>query len=136
MKFPFLQYFILLLMVSSCATADRSLNKKEYRRSKPIATYSSMANELEDGYLVLKENGYFQFYQKLWIGISIKENEYIGRYSLNNDTLYLNWLSADPKRIKYYLSRKCIIKSSEKQAWFVDEITNERSWGLSLVSNR
>ncbi len=32
-----------------------------------------MTNELEDGYLILKENGYFKFYQKLWMIINIKE---------------------------------------------------------------
>ncbi len=67
------KYLILLLMLGSCATTNSSFNKNEYRRSKSIATYSGMTNELEDGYLILKENGYFKFYQKLWMIINIKE---------------------------------------------------------------
>jgi hypothetical protein len=136
MKNLFPKYLILLLMLSSCATTKSSFNKKEYRRSKSIAIYSGMADELQDGYLVLKENGYFEFYQKLWVIISMKEAEYIGHYSRKNDTLYLDWLHVDPKQIKSYLSSKCIIKTSEKEVWFVDEITNERLWGLSLASRR
>jgi hypothetical protein len=130
------KYLILLLMLGSCATTSTSFNKKEYRRSKPIATYSGMTNELEDGCLILKENGYFEFDQKLWTIINIKEAGYIGRYSRKNDTLFLDWLNVDPKQIKYYLSGKCIINASEKEAWFVDEITNEKLWGLSMASNR
>ena len=130
------KYLILLLILGSCATTNSSFNKKEYRRSKSIVTYSWMANELGDVYLILKENGYFKFYQKLWMIINIKEADYIGRYSRKNDTLFLDWLNVDPKQIKYYLSGKCIIKASEKEVWFVDEITNEKLWGLSLASNR
>ena len=136
MKKVFPRHLILLLLLGSCVTTNSSFNKKEYRRSKPIATYSGMTNELEDGYLVLKENGYFKFYQKFWIVFTIKEADYMGRYSQKNDTLFLDWLNVNPKQIKYYLSGKCIIKASEKEVWFVDEITNERLWGLSLASNR
>ena len=131
-----LKYLVLLLLLGSCATTNSSLNKKEYRRSKSIATYSGMTNELEDGYLILKENGYFKFSQKLWMVIRIKVADYTGRYSRKNDTLFLDWLNVDPKQIKYYLSGKCIIKASEKEVWFVDEITNEKLWGLSLALKR
>ena len=111
-------------------------NKKEYRRSKPIATYVGMGNDLQDGYLVLKENGYFKFYQKLWLGITLKQDEYAGRYSQSGDTLYLDWLQTDPKKIKNYLSRKCIITPSKKRVWFVDETTNKLLWSLSLASKK
>ena len=130
------KYLILLLMLGSCATTNSSFNKREYRKSKSIATYSGMMNELEDGYLILKENGYFKFYQKLWMIINIKEGDYFGRYSQKNDTLFLDWLNVDPKQIKYYLSSRCIINASEKEVCFVDEITYKKLWGLSLASNR
>lgn len=125
---------LFVLTLSSCAAANRTFDKKEYRKSKTLATYTGMANELQDGYLVLKENGYFKFYQKLWLIVSIKQGESAGRYSQTNDTLYLNWLDTDPKQIKYYLSKKCVIDSTTKSIWFIDELTNQRLWGLGLTS--
>ena len=86
---------------------------------------------------MLKENGYFKFYQKLWLIVSIKQGESVGRYALQGDTLYLNWLNTDPKQIKYYLSKKAVIDSTSKSLWFIDERTNERLWGLGLtMSNK
>ena len=136
MKNTLIKYFLFTLTLSSCATTNEIFDKKEYRKSKVLATYTGMANELQDGYLVLKENGYFKFYQKLWLIVSIKQGESVGRYSQNNDTLYLNWLDTDPKQIKYYLSKKCVIDSTTKSLWFIDELTNQRLWGLGLTLNK
>jgi len=128
-----LKYLLLVLTFSSCGTSNKTFDYKEYRKSKVLATYTGMGNELQDGYLVLKENGYFKFYQKLWLIVSIKQGESVGRYSQMKDTLYLNWLDTDPKQIKYYLSNKCIIDSTTKSLWFIDELSNQRLWGLSLA---
>jgi len=57
----------------------------------------------------------------------------VGRYSQKNDTLYLNWLDTDPKQIKYYLSKKCVFDSTTKSLWFIDELSNQRLWGLGLT---
>lgn len=134
MKNNFLKYLLFVLTLSSCAATNRTFDKNEYRKSKTIAKYAGMANELQDGYLVLKENGYFKFYQKLWLIVSIKQGESVGRYSQTTDTLYLNWLDTKPKQIKYYLSKKCVIDSTTKSIWFIDELTNQRLWGLGLTS--
>jgi hypothetical protein len=136
MKNVFLKYFIFSLALSSCATTKEGFKKKEYKNSKKLATYTGMANELQDGYLVLKENGYFKFYQRLWLIFNIKQGESVGRYSQNNDTITLNWLDTDPKQIKYYLSKKCVIDSTTKSLWFIDELTNQRLWGLGLTQNK
>lgn len=136
MKIKFSTYLILLLMLGSCGTASHSFSKKKYRRSATITTYSRMVNELETENLVLKENGYFEFYQIFWMVFTIKEADYIGRYSQKNDTLFLDWLHVNPKQVKYYLSGKCIINTSEKEVWFVDDATNERLRGLSVASRR
>ena len=134
MKNTLFKYSFFVLTLSSCATTNGTFDKKEYRKSKTLSTYTGMANELQDGYLVLKENGYFKFYQKLWLVISIKQGESVGRYSQKNDTLYLNWFNTDPKQIKYYLSKKCVIDSTTKSLWFIDELSNQRFWGLGLTS--
>jgi len=134
MKNNLLKYLLIILTLASCATTNNFFDKKEFRKSKTLTTYTGMANELQDGYLVLKENGYFKFYQKLWLIVSIKQGESIGRYSQKNDTLYLNWLDTDPKQIKYYLSKKCVIDSTTKSLWFIDELTNQRLWGMGLTS--
>ena len=136
MKKLTLKYFLLALILSSCAATNENFDKRRYRKSKVLATYTGMANELQDGYLLLKENGYFKFYQKLWVIVSIKQGENIGRYSQSNDTLYLNWLDTDPKEIKYYLSSKCVIDSTTKTLWFIDEVTNERLWGLGQKTKK
>lgn len=136
MKITILKYCFFIFILSSCATSNKPFEKGDYKKSKVLATYTGMANELQDGYLVLKENGYFKFYQKLWLIISIKQCESVGRYSQKNDTLYLNWLDTDPKQFKYYLSKKCIIDSTTKSLWFIDEVSNQRLWGMSLALNK
>jgi hypothetical protein len=137
MRITLVKYFLFILTLSSCATANKNFEKKRYRKSKTLATYSGGANELQDGYLVLKENGYFNFYQKLWLIVSIRQTGYVGRYAQLGDTLYLNWLNTDPKQIKYYLSKKAVIDSTSGSLWFIDERTNERLWGLGLtMSNK
>jgi hypothetical protein len=136
MKRHLLKYLLFVLILSSCATTNSVFDKKEYRKSKTLVTYKGMAGEFQDGYLVLKENGYFKFYQKLWLIVSIKQEESIGRYSQKNDTLYLNWFNKDPKQIKYYLSKKCVTDSTTKGLWFIDELTNQKLWGLGLTLNK
>jgi hypothetical protein len=55
MKRIYVKYLLLILLVASCATAHKGINKKEFRRSKTLVTYSGMGDDLQDGYLVLKE---------------------------------------------------------------------------------
>ncbi|MGC4099861.1 hypothetical protein [Ferruginibacter sp.] len=132
MSSRFLKYFALLLFLSSCGVSNKDFDKKRYRRSKTLAVYSGMANEFQDGYMVLKEHNYFKFYQTFWLIVTIKQGGYTGRYDIKNDTLYLNWGKTDPKQIKYYLSNKCLVDSSTKSLWFIDEISNSKLWGLGL----
>jgi hypothetical protein len=124
MKITFLIYCLSVLILSSCHTNNRLYNKKEYKRSKILATYTGMANELQDGVLVLKENGYFRFYEKFWFTVSIKQDASVGRYTQKNDTLYLDWLGADSLKKRYYLSKKCFIDSSTRNLWFIDDSKN------------
>ena len=136
MKRIYVKHFLLLLLVASCATTHKSINKKEFRRSKTLVTYSGMGDDLQDGYLVLKENNYFVFYQRIWLVGNIKHGEYVGRYDQQNDTLYLNWLGTDPKQIKYYLSAKCIIDAGTKQLWFIGDSSDEKLWRLRRVTRQ
>ena len=122
---------VVFIILQSCGVSNKLFDKKQYRKSEMITTYSGMANEFQDGYLVLKENNYFQFYQKTWIIINLKQGDYVGRYYQSNDTVYLNWLGTNPKKIKYYMSNKCIVDSATKSLWFVDEVTGEKLWGLN-----
>ena len=133
MKRTYVKYLLFILLVTSCATAHKSINKKEFRRSKTLVTYSGMGDDLQDGYLVLKENNYFLFYQRIWLVGNIKHGEYIGRYDQQNDTLYLNWLGTDPQKIKYYLSAKCAIDATAKQLWFIGDSSNLKLWRLKRV---
>lgn len=130
MKNKVYKLLLLLLILHSCGVSNKSVDSRHYRKSKKLATYSGMANEFQDGYLILKENNYFQFYQKFWLIVSIKQSDYVGRYYQSNDTLYLNWGNFDPKEIKYYMSSKCVIDSTTKSLWFLDEATDKRLWSL------
>jgi hypothetical protein len=136
-KFIFIKYLFFAILLSSCAANHFKFEKRAYRNSKTLVTYTGMANEFEDGYLVLKENGYFKFYQKLWLVIiRIKDGESVGRYTQKNDTLYLHWLDKDPKQIAYYLSKKCVIDSTTKKLWFIDELSNQRLWSLGRALSK
>ena len=136
MRSSILKYFLMLLILESCASSNSKFNNKEFKKSKTLAGYSGMENEFQDAYLVLKENGNFKFYQKYWVIFSFKQAPYIGTYLRKNDTLYLNWVDADPKQIRYYLSNKCVIDSANESLWFLDEITNKRLWGMGSARNK
>jgi hypothetical protein len=132
MKNLFCTCALLLLMLISCSTAGKIINTKDYRKSKTLWVYKSMENELEDGYLLLKENHYFKFYETAGLGVNIKQSVYTGLYRQSNDTLWLNWLQVNPEQIKPFLSRKCLLDSSGQNVWFVDEVTNQKLWELRL----
>jgi hypothetical protein len=72
----------------------------------------------------------------MWLGVSIKQGQYFGRYSQIRDTIYLDWFSGDPKKISYYLSGKCLIDSTTGSLWFIDSMNNKRLWGLNIISNK
>jgi len=131
-----LTFMLLPLIFSAFVSTHKTVNRKEYRKSKELATYKGMENEFQDGYLILKENGYFVFYEKTWMVVSIKHGKTIGRYSMKSDTLHLNWLETNPQKIKQYISSKCIIDSTTKSLWFVDEIENKRLWKLIALNKQ
>jgi len=132
MTMYFYRLIIFIILFSSCAAGNRTVDKKKYRHSKTLVTYSGMANEFEDGYLQLKENGYFKYYQRIWLLGNLKEGAYIGRYTQSNDTIYLNWLNADPKKIKNYLSSIAVKDTTVKSVSFIDEVSGERLWSIGL----
>lgn len=88
-----------------------------------------MANELQDGFLILKDNGKFRFHMNLWMILNFKTSKNTGTYVQVKDTLFLDWEGTDPKNIKPYLSRKCILDSSG-MLWFVEEHTNKKLWSM------
>jgi len=132
MRSLILKYFLMLLVLESCVTSNSKFSNKEFKKSKTLASYSGMENEFQDAYLVLKEDGYFKFYQKIWLIFNIKQTPYYGTYLRKNDTLYMNWIDSDPKKIRYYLSNKCVVDSTKESLMFVDETTNQPLWGMRL----
>ena len=126
----------MLLILQSCGTTNGKFSKREFKKSRTIASYSGMENEFEDAYLVLKEKGYFKFYEKVWPLFNLRLTPYFGTYLQKNDTLYLSWIDTDPKEIAYYISNKCVVDSSEKRLWFVDETTNKRLWDMRMMRKK
>jgi hypothetical protein len=134
-KFP-VAIFFLLVITMGCRTSEAVYNKREFRRSKIIATYSTMANELQDDYLVLKENNYFKFYQTIWMVATIKLGPFTGTYTQSNDTIFLNWMGVNPQEIRPFLSGRCIIDSSADEIWFLDQFSDIRIKSLALIRKK
>ena len=128
-------YAVGVIVLTACA-ATGSSSDKAYSKAKTISVYSGNANELQDGTLVLKEGGYFSFYLQTWFLLSTKHSGVVGRYTQRNDTIHLNWLTADPKKIKPYLSDICVIDPVSRNLWFVDTVTHQRLWELRLQPNK
>ena len=124
--------FAFLVLAMGCGTSKLGYNKREFRRSETIATYSTMANELQDDYLVLKENNYFEFHQTIWMVATIKQVGYVGTYTQSNDTIFLNWIGVNPQEIRPFLSSKCIIDSTANQIWFLEQVSDIRIKSLTL----
>lgn len=129
-------YVLSLFVFFACGTVQPEYEKREFRRAKLQYRFTGMANELEDANLELRTNGYFAYYSTLWMGVTIKQATYRGRYIKQGDTIFLNWYQTDPKRIKPYLSGKCLADSNSKSLWFLDEQTGERSLALHLSPNK
>ena len=130
LKIPLVIFASILLV--GCRTAKVAKNRKLYRHSKDLAVYGEMSNELQDDIFVLKENYFFRFYRTLWLGVDLKLGSSVGRYHIQNDTIYLNWIGADPKTIRPYLSRVCLLDSSGNHLSFLDDITNQKVQTLNL----
>jgi|GEM_PF-1490520 len=130
MNRSFYKLLFFLFVLAGCAGNNRAFDK-ELRKSKSVRTYKGNVNEFQDGYLVLKENNYFVYYDRLWVLFNLKQGEYTGRYSQSNDTLYLNWQNANPRNIHQFLTSTCVLDTSKKSIWFFDVAVNNKVWGLN-----
>jgi hypothetical protein len=131
MKRSFYKLLFFLLVLAGCAGNNRAFYKG-LRKSKSVRTYKGSVNEFQDGYLVLKENNYFVYYDRIWLLFNLKQVDNAGRYTQSNDTLYLNWLSGDPRSIHQFLTNTCVLDSAQKGIWFFDVAENNKTWGLNL----
>ncbi|GAB4093793.1 hypothetical protein GCM10028786_27200 [Flaviaesturariibacter terrae] len=111
------------------------MDRRAYRKSKVLATYSGMVSEFEDGYLQLRENGYFTYYEKIWLVLTLKKGTYAGRYSQRGDTLRLDWLGTAPGRVHYFISDRCVADPATGNLWFVDS-SSKRLWELRRTAGR
>jgi hypothetical protein len=134
-----LSLFVILfisVVLSACNSSKGGYSKREFRKAKTLATYSRMANELQDDNLTLKENGYFEFHQTIWLIATIKQVRHVGTYRQLNDTILLDWLGTDPRAVRPFLSGKGILDSAANTIWFIDETTNNKSESLELRPKR
>ena len=109
MRSSTLKFFLILAILQSCAVSNSRSSSKEFKKSKTLASYSGMVNEL---------------------------TPYFGTYLQKNDTLYLRWIDIDPKKIKYFLSNKCVVDSTKRRLQFVDERLVRPLWDMSLTRNK
>jgi hypothetical protein len=128
--------FAILFITLGCGTSRVGYNKREFKKSKIIAKYSTMANELQDDCFVLLENNYFKFYQTIWMVATIKQVGYVGTYTQSNDTIFLNWMGVNPQEVRPFLSSKCIIDTATNKIWFLDQVADLRIKSLSLTRKK
>lgn len=128
-------YFLLAMAFFSCATRHPALSDP-YQHAAQLATYRGPTTDMQDGYLVLTKNGYFKFYEEACPLYCMKDKDYFGRFSQTNDTLYLDWQGTDPKKVKHFLSRKCVVDTATKSLSFIDEVTNQRLWKITMVTTK
>ena len=112
MKFYF-TLFITIATIFSCSPALKFKKDRDaFNASAVIRSFKSVA-DMNDSYFEIRENNFFEFYRQLFD--SVKNSSYPGRYTLNGDTLYLNFYD---KKGKELLGSKAVIKETKNEIVF------------------
>ncbi|MFN0081151.1 MAG: hypothetical protein ACKVOM_01415 [Ferruginibacter sp.] len=107
-----------IFVFSSCSTAINSKkDKTAFNKSAIITKYKAVA-DMNDAYFIIKENNFFEFYRELFD--SVKNTSYSGKYTKNNDTLFLTFYN---KKGNELLSNKALINPDKKEIIFFDTYT-------------
>ena len=112
-----MRYILFIFMVISFASCGSlgSFNKDKMAfESSPVTMSFKSVADMNDAYLVIKENNFFEFYHQLFD--SVKNNSYPGRYNLVNDTFYLKFY--DKKGMDILGSKAIIEKADNKIIFF------------------
>jgi hypothetical protein len=112
MKF-FPCFILVICFAFSCSPAYQfRRDKTAFDASKVTQSFKSVA-DMNDSYFEIRENNFFEFYRQLFD--SVKNTVYPGKYSVVNDTLFLNFYD---KRGLELLGRKAVIKEGKKEIVF------------------
>jgi hypothetical protein len=113
----FLFSIAIVATIISCGTTN-SFKKDEasFNASKVVTQYKAIG-DLNDSYFSIKENNYFEFYMQLFD--SIKNTSYPGKFTLQGDTMLLNFYNTKAKAI---LGTKAYIDKAKKEIVFFDQL--------------
>jgi len=104
---------LFLCILISCAPSfnrDKALFDASALKAKLKAI-----DDLNDCYFEIKENGFIDFYCQLYD--SLKNTHYPGRYTQQEDTLFLKFYNKDAYKI---LGKKALISHTKKEILFFD----------------
>ena len=104
---------VLILFILSCSpTYKFNKDKSLFDASAIQQSFKSVA-DMNDSYFDIRENNFFEFYRQLFD--SIKNTSYPGKYTMNGDTLILNFYN---KKGVALLGSKALIDKTKKEIIF------------------
>ncbi len=107
--------FSLVSFLFGCSPSmNFSKDKAAFDSSAVLQQYKAVA-DMNDFYFELREHGFFEFYRQLFD--SVKNSSYPGKYTMNKDTLLLNFYNKQGKEI---LGRKALVNHAKKEIIFFD----------------
>ena len=111
-----MKYFFIFIIISaafSCSPAYKfNKDKEAFNSSKVKYSFKSVA-DMNDSYFEIRENNFFEFYRELFD--SVKNTRYPGRYTLDGDTLLLDFYDKKGKKL---LGSKAVIMDDNKKIEF------------------
>jgi hypothetical protein len=102
-----------LFLVFSCSPAGKfKKDAAAFNASAVTKSFKSVA-DMNDSYFEIRDNNFFEFYRQLFD--SVKNTRYPGRYSLNGDTMNLQFYDKKGSKL---LGNKALVEPGGKTILF------------------
>ena len=104
---------IFIMVITGCNFKnEQKTDHRDLKNAKTISTFKA-SSDMNNSYFILKEGNYFEFYKSLYD--SIKNTHFAGKYSLNGDTLILNFFDNKGEEI---FGNRAIINTEKNKIYF------------------
>ncbi|MFZ1528590.1 MAG: hypothetical protein WAT19_07565 [Ferruginibacter sp.] len=120
MKNVFLAIFFILA-VSACSPMHKFNKDKAAFEAAAVSKSFKAVSDMNDSYFDIRENNFFEFYRQLFD--SVKNTRYPGKYSLQGDTMILQFYD---KKGYELLGKKAYIDKEKKEIIFFDQFPGIR----------
>ncbi len=114
MSIKFLFILVVSCVFAGCSNTRFKKDQAAFEASATIQSFKSV-EDMNDSYFDIRENNFFEFYKLLYD--SVKNTRMPGRYSLNGDTMLLQFYNRKGTEL---LGSKALVSKNKKEIVFFD----------------